>query len=120
MTSIDHPTAGPLWVRRVTMCGPAEALDDRKITIAASLFNHFSKQDDHLGGHLLVQRKDGRFCATSFWGTETSMEHTLVNVESAAAQMCTTIWGSRGSWTVEVFEVVGLKPATRSVPIPEL
>ena len=117
--SDDTETATRIWARRVTLSGPPGALDDRKVTIAASLFAHFSQQDGHLGGHLLVQREHGRFCATSFWELP-SLERTMNSVQSAAKQMCETIWGLSGRWDVEVFEVVGLKPAVRPVAIPQL
>ena len=135
MDSIDDPTGSPLrahhepnyagtvspiWARRVTLSGPPDALDNRKVTIAASLFVHFSQQDGHLGGHLFVQRDFGRFCATSFWETLGALERTMDSAQSAARQMSETIWGSSGRWDVEVFEVIGLKPALRPVAIPQL
>ena len=135
MDAIDDPTGGgllwahernstgtvtPMWARRVTLSGPPDALDARKITIAASLFIHFSQQDGHFGGHLLVQRDFGRFCATSFWETHGALERTMNSAQSAARQMSETIWGTSGRWDLEVFEVIGLKPALRSVAIPQL
>lgn len=121
--STDQPdgteTLPAIWARRVTLSGHPDALDDRKVTIAASLFTHFSQQAGHLGGHLLVQRDFGRFCATSFWELP-SLERTMNSVQSAAKQMSETIWGSSGRWDVEVFEVIGLKPAVRPVAIPHL
>lgn len=109
-----------LWARQVTMSGPPDSLHDRHITIVANLFGHFSSQDGHAGGHLLVDRDAGIVSATSFWETTEALERTLGSVESAAGRMCRTIWGSAGSWKVEIFKVVGLKPATRQVGIPEL
>ena len=110
----------PMWARRVTLSGPSEALDDRKITIASSLFAHFSQQDGHLGGHLFVQREKGCFCATSFWADGPSLDRTMHAARSAAKQMCTTIWGRSGRWELEVFEVIGLKPALKAIAIPQL
>lgn len=108
-----------LWARRMTMSGPAADLDDRKITIAASLFRHFSDQPGHSGGHVLVDRETGTFCATSFWSSLEALDATMSRARSAAAQMCETIWLGRGEWTIQVFEVVVLKPAseTRSTPM---
>ena len=116
----SNPTKTRIWARRVTLSGPSEALDARKITIASSLFIHFSQQQGHFGGHLFVQRDNGCFCATSFWETRSSLESTMDSARFAAKQMCESIWGSSGRWDLEVFEVVGLKPALRSVAIPQL
>ena len=117
---VDPLVSGTVWARRVTLSGPPEALDDRRVTIASSLFSHFSQQDGHLGGHLFVQREKGSFCATSFWEDESSLERTMHAAKFAAGQMCKTIWGTTGHWELEVFEVIGLKPAVKAVAIPQL
>ena len=116
----DADTEEWMWARRVTLFGPPEALDDRKITLTSNLFRHFSNQEGHLGGHLLVQRDKGLFCATSFWETSAAMDRTLESARSAAARMCQTIWGPTGFWEIEIFQVIGLKPAARAVAIPDL
>lgn len=117
---VDQEVPTPMWARRVTLSGPSEALDDRKITIASSLFAHFSQQVGHVGGHLFVQRDRGCFCATSFWANELCLDRTMGAARSAAIQMCATIWGTSGSWELEVFEVIGLKPAIKAIAIPQL
>ena len=113
-------TDGWIWARRVTLFGSSEALDDRKIALTSNLFQHFSNQAEHLGGHLLVQRDKGLFCATSFWETSAAMDRTSESARSAAARMCQTIWGRSGFWEIEIFQVIGLKPAARAVAIPDL
>jgi hypothetical protein len=109
-----------MWARRVTLSGPPDALDDRKVTLVSNLFVRFSQQVGHGGGHLMVQRDRGVICATSFWETSSAMDRTMESARSAAQQMCQTIWGSTGRWELEVFQVIGLKPALRSIAIPHL
>lgn len=122
MNVTDNTQEDPeaMWARRVTLRGPPDALDDRKVILFSNLFVRFSQQDGHAGGHLMVQRDRGVICATSFWETSSAMDRTMGSVRSAANQMCQTIWGSTGRWELEVFQVIGLIPALRSIAIPHL
>ena len=107
-----------MHARRVTLSGPPEPLTQNKIALAASMFDHFARQDGHHGGHLLVNREEGCFCATSFWESTEAMEQTLGSVEAAAARLCQTIWGESGKFEVDTFEVVGLQPSDQPVEFP--
>lgn len=111
---------GRVLARRVTLSGPPEHLDDRRVDTAASLFRHFTRQEGHLGGHVLVDRESGCFSATSFWDSRADLDRTMERVESSAARMCELMWGDRGGWKIEVFDVIGLSPASRSVELPDL
>lgn len=108
-----------MLARQVTLRGPAEALTDNKVNLAASMFNHFARQPGHCGGHLLVKQDQGLFSATSFWETAEAMNDTIKTAESAAARMCTTIWGKCGAFEIDTFEVVGLKPCSVEIGIPD-
>ena len=107
-----------MQARRVTLSGPPEQLTEGKLSAAASMFNHFARQDGHRGGHLLVNREEGCFIATSFWDNADAMKRTLSRAESAAKSLCETIWGAAGTFEIATFEVVGLKPADQAVAFP--
>ena len=109
-----------MYARRVTLTGPAKNLTDDQIRTAAGFFDHFARKPGHLGGHLLVDREQGCFCATSFWESAEAMDSTLKDVEIAARRMTDVIWGAPGNFEVQVFEVVGLKPAEKDVTIPRI
>ena len=109
-----------MYARRVTLIGPAENMTDAQVRTAAGFFDHFARNPGHLGGHLLVDREKGCFCATSFWESTEAMDETFKSAESAARRMTQVIWGAAGSFEIEVFEVIGLKPAEAEVAIPEV
>lgn len=113
-------SSAPLWARRMTLSGPPEDLDERQITIAASFFRHFSDQPGHAGGHVLVDRKTGTFCATSFWSSLDALEATMSKTQTASKRLSETIWQGRGECTIQVFEVMVLKPASEVRAAPTL
>ena len=86
-----------MYARRVTLSGPAESLTDDQVKTAAGFFDHFARKPGHLGGHLLVDRKNGCFCATSFWESTEAMDETFKNAESAAGRMAEAIGTELGA-----------------------
>ena len=114
----DEPSH--VLARRITLSGPANDFDDRRLMTTASLFHNFTRQPGHLGGHVLVNRESGCLSATSFWDSRSDVASSMENVENSAARMCELMWGDLGAWRIEVFEVIAFSPASRTVELPEL